>query len=452
MGSTQAVAEFVAGTQYVNLPDHVRREAVWAIVDTVGVMLAGAVEPVARIVSEVVAAEGGAPEASIPGLARRAPVGASAWIGGTIAHALDLDDSCDLLFGHPSAPVVPPCLALAEHLGLSGPDLVGAYAVGVEVSARIGGAMPLAHYERGWHTTSTAGVMGAAAASARLLHLDAAGVRVALGIAASTAGGLRRNFGTMTKPLHTGHAARCGVMAARLAAAGLTADPDILETPSGYFAVFAQGDVDPDTLTALGRPWVFERPGIRRKYLPCCTSVHRPVEAAITLAERHDLRPDDIEDVECRVMPYEPVILIRNEPADGLAAKFSMEYSVARAIKDRSLGLAHYDDAAVADPVVRALGRKVRMTVVPEPEPGNRLVQYAEVAITTRSGTTVTERVDTPLGHPDRPLSADALRRKFLECAARALPPCQAEEALSLLEDLPRLTSLAPLVRALTPA
>ena len=146
---------------------------------------------------------------------------------------------------------MPVCLALCEHLGLGGEALLATYTVGVEVSVRLGGAMPLAHYEHGWHATSTADVMGAAVAAARLLGLDSKGIRTALGVAASMAGGQRRNFGTMVKPLHTGHAARCGVVSAYLAAAGLTADPDILESPAGYFAVFAQGAVNTTLLVLL---------------------------------------------------------------------------------------------------------------------------------------------------------------------------------------------------------
>lgn len=452
MGITEAVARFAAGVGYDDLPAHVRKQALWGIIDTVGVMVAGAAEQVAEIVSSVALAEGPAPFVRIPGMPYRASPPAAALVGGTLAHVLDLDDSCDLLFGHPSGPIVPACFALCERLGLDGKQLLAAYAVGVEVSVRVGGAMPLAHYEHGWHATSTAGVMGAAAASGRLLGLNAEGIRNGLGVAASMAGGVRRNFGTMAKPLHTGHASRCGMFAAQLAAAGLTADPDILEKPAGYFAVFAQGKVDASVAESLGNPWVFEIPGIRRKYLPCCTSVHRPVEAAIALADRHDLHPGDIEDVECRVMPLEPAILIRNAPTTGLQGKFSMEYSVARALTDRCLRLAHFTDDAVADPAVRALGEKVRMVVVPEPDPGNRLVQYAEVVIRTWRGETFAERVDEPLGHPARPLSEAALEQKFRECAARRLSLGQAERSLALLRDLPTLTELGPLLAALVPA
>src|SRR5438874_10038705 len=215
-------------------PDHARQAAARALVDTVGVMLAGASEPCARSVQDIVAQESSGRQCTVLGTPQRASATGAALANGTAAHAHDYDDMCFVSLAHPSAPLVAAGLAVAELAGATGRALLEAYVVGFEIEARLGRAMNPRHYQRGWHCTSTLGTMGAAAAASRLLGLQIVQTGHALAIAASEASGLKENFGSMVKPLHAGLAARNGVVAARLAASGMTASASAPDGPQGF--------------------------------------------------------------------------------------------------------------------------------------------------------------------------------------------------------------------------
>src|SRR5215472_16756351 len=242
MGTTRDVAAWVAAASFEAMPAEVIDRARAGVIDTVGVILAGRDEPVTRIAAELVAEDGAAPVASHLGTTLMTSPEAAALLNGVAGHALDYDDVSASLTGHPSVVVLPAALAAAELMGASGAALLAAYVAGVEVTAKLGLAIGPAHYRMGWHATSTLGTLGAAMAAGTLLRLDAERLTNALAIAVSMASGSRQNFGTMTKPLHAGHAARCGVAAARLAGRGLTGDPTALEAPFGLFALMSAGE------------------------------------------------------------------------------------------------------------------------------------------------------------------------------------------------------------------
>jgi len=236
-------------------PATARARAAIAVLDTVGVTLAGVSEPAAHIVRDVVADEG-SDACGVFGTRVRASIGGAALANGTAAHALDYDDMCFVSLAHPSAPLVPAALAAAEAEGLSGRAVLDAYVVGFEVEARLGRLMNPRHYQRGWHCTSTLGTIGAAAAVSRLLGLDARTAGHALAIAASEASGVKENFGTMVKPLHAGLAARNGVLAALLARRGMTASELALAGPQGFLhAMDSEGDALADAIADLGARW-----------------------------------------------------------------------------------------------------------------------------------------------------------------------------------------------------
>jgi 2-methylcitrate dehydratase PrpD len=243
MGLTRDVADWVARTSIEPAEAPAVAGAARAgIIDTVATILAGVDEPVSRIVAETVAEDRAAPIADRVGARLRTSMEGAALVNGTSGHALDYDDVSRSVIGHPSVVVLPAALAAAQGVGASGRDLLEAYVIGVEVMAKLGRAMGTAHYRTGWHATSTAGTLGAAMAVGKLLRLGPEPLQHALAIAASEASGSRQNFGTMTKPFHPGHAARCGVLAARLAQKGMTGDTTILEAPLGYFALFSYGE------------------------------------------------------------------------------------------------------------------------------------------------------------------------------------------------------------------
>src|SRR5919204_571687 len=258
MTATTRLAEFVVKTSLRDCPDAVLAQTRRAVLDTIGVMLAGAAEPVAQSVRAVGRLEGGVGLCTVLGTSMRTSPGWAALANGAAGHAHDFDDTNFALMGHPSVPLFAAALAAAEAETADGAALALAYVIGFEIDAALGIAVNPAHYTRGWHATSTIGTLGCAAAAARLLGLDVTQTRHALGIAASLASGLKENFGSMTKPYHAGHAAQSGVWAALLAREGLTASDTALEGHQGFVAAFG-GASAPDAvrgaLESLGRTW-----------------------------------------------------------------------------------------------------------------------------------------------------------------------------------------------------
>src|SRR4051794_18305592 len=232
------VAERIHALRYQDIAPAALDWTAAAFVDTVGVTLAGIVDEGPRTLLRVPGVAAAPGPALILGTRRRTSVLDAALVNGTAAHALDYDDVAAALGGHPSAMLVPALLPLGEMLGSSGHDLVLAYVVGFETMCRIGRSVHHHHYEKGWHPTATLGIFGTVAAAARLLRLPVPQTAVALGLAASFAGGIKANFGTMTKPLHVGHAVRNGVFAALLAQQGFTANHAALEHRQGFLEVF----------------------------------------------------------------------------------------------------------------------------------------------------------------------------------------------------------------------
>ena len=232
---TKKLAHFEAETRMEDIPQEALTVAQRGITDCIGVIFPGSLEPQGKIIRDYVRKMGGVAESSIIGSDLKTSPYLAALANGTMGHALDYDDMGG--FGHPSVVLVPAVLAIGESMGASGKDILTAYVVGFEVAACLRQQL-WTHYLRGWHATGNFGSLGAGAAVARLLKLDVHQVRMVLGIAASLAGGLRQNFGTMTKPLHAGQAAANGIKAALLTQAGFTADENIIETPLGFVKVF----------------------------------------------------------------------------------------------------------------------------------------------------------------------------------------------------------------------
>ncbi len=412
-------------------------------------------EPVTRIAAELVAEDGGAPVASHLGTSLMTAPEAAALLNGIAGHALDYDDVSASLTGHPSVVVLPAALAAAELAGASGAALLEAYVAGVEVMARVGLAIGPAHYRAGWHATSTVGVLGAAAAAGRVLRLDASRLAHALAIAVSTASGSRQNFGTMTKPFHAGHAARCGVAAARLAARGMTGDLTALEAPLGFFALLSCGEGRPEAVApALGRPYDLAGPGLSVKKYPCCFATHRALDAVLALRAEHRLDAGDVEAVTVTVPVGAVSPLIHDRPATGLEGKFSMQYAVAAALLDGRVGLDAFDDEAVRRPEARALVERVAVREDAGVAGGANPIEGGHVAveISVRGGSTLAARVARPRGSPEDPLRPDELAAKFRDCASAALVPAQVERALNRLAALEREPSVRSLVADLTPA
>src|SRR5256712_3227450 len=328
-----------------------------------------------------------------------------------------------------------------------------AFVAGVEIEAKLGRALNPAHYEIGWHATATLGVFGAAAAAAKLLGLSAERTAHALAIAASMASGIKANFGTDCKPLHVGHAARCGTEAALLAAAGVTGDTRALEQVDGFGSTHGAGSRPEWELTTagLGAPHDLVDPGIGVKRFPACASTHQALDATLALAEEHAIDPKAVVAVECGVSYMAPHQLIYDQAETGLQGKFSMPYCIAVALLDRTVGLAQFAEARVRRADAQALMPKVRMFVHPEQTTRESLpTRFSEVAISLMDGRRLTRRVRHAKGQPQNPLTDAELTTKFHDCAARVLPRERAESVLAAVQELETAPDVGELAKMLS--
>ena len=445
------IAERIAAITYDDLPVEAVEWAKMAVLDTVGVTLAGAGEPCAQIVERVLGGVGSGDCLIFGGDRRAAPLDA-ALINGTAAHALDFDDVSNSLGGHPSAPILPALFALGETLDCTGRDFIAAYVAGFETETRIARGVHFHHYEKGWHPTATLGVFGATAACSHLMGLDRARTAQALAIAASLAGGIKANFGTMTKPLHVGHTARSGLFAAQLAQGGFTANPEALEHKQGFLMVFnGPGNFDAEAiLKDWGQPYDIVRPGLAVKQHPCCGSTHPAIDAMLLLRGEYEVAPEKIARIDSWTHPRRLAHTDRPDPQSGLDAKFSVQYCLARALLGGRIVLEDFEGEAFRDDTARALMHRIH--AAPHPEMNAASAEYlgAEVRITFDDGRTIARRVGSALGRgPDNPLPRHALTDKFANCAARALPPAQVARVQQILLELDRTSSLRTVVAAI---
>ncbi|MEM6488795.1 MAG: MmgE/PrpD family protein [Pseudomonadota bacterium] len=343
------------------IPAEVRAVARLSLLDWLACGLAGAGEPVARIVRDEALGDGGAPHAALFG-GGRAPAQAAALVNGTTAHALDYDDTHFLHIGHPSVAVAPAALAVAERVGAPLGAFLDAYTIGVEASCRLGAWLGRAHYEAGFHQTGTAGAFGATVAAGRLMGLDAAHMAHALGLAATRAGGLKSQFGTMGKPMNAGFAAANGVICAALAARGAVSTPEGIEAAQGFGPTHA-GAADAAALVPLGRDWAW--PAISHKLHACCHGLHAGIEALHRVAtEARAAGHDPATAVEVTITTHPRWLAVCNleRPATGLEAKFSYRLAAAMALTGTDTArLDSYTDTLCHERGLVALRDRVRV-------------------------------------------------------------------------------------------
>jgi len=452
MRATSMIADFVVKSRWEECPTLAVEAARRAILDCLGVMLAGSVEPAARLVQAVAEAEGGQPLCTVVGTGRRTGAVWAALCNGTAAHALDFDDTNFVMMGHPSAPVLAAALAAGELALADGRALVHAFLLGFEVETTLAAAINPAHYNHGWHATCTLGTLGAAAAAARLLGLDAQQTRMALAVAASQASGLKENFGTMTKPFHAGHAARSGVLAALLAREGWTASEQALEGPQGFIRVLGAGKRDPEALASLGAPWKILASGVAVKPYPSCACTHSVIDSTLELRRAHGLRPEDVAAITIGVNALVPNILIHSDPSTGLEAKFSAEFSAAAALVDGAVGISTFRDEKTQDPAIRELMRRVRVVVDPEVPGDLERHVWTRVTIRLTDGQTLEIGPREVPGHPSNPLTMDALREKFGGCAGLVLPADRVASVRVMVEGIDACPDLRSLTAILSPS
>lgn len=422
------------------------------ILDTIGVTLAGLPEPCTQILLKTPGVATAPGKALIFGTSRRTSALDAALVNGTASHALDYDDFSGVLGGHHSVPLVSALFALAEERGATGEQLVMAYVVGVEVETGLARAVNFHHYDKGWHPTSTLGTFGAAAAAGHLMKLDRDRMAMALAIAASLASGVKANFGTMTKPLHIGHCGRNGLFAALIAEQGFDAATDIFEHHQGFLDVFnGPGTYDIEKLfSGWGKPWAIEAASIGLKQFPCCGSTHSAITMALNLARDEKIAADDLTHID--IKPHGRRLRHTNnpDPQTPLEAKFSVQYVVARALKDRAVRLKDFEGEAHKEPAIRHLLDIIKATPHPDMADDAEEQWGAEVSLTLKDGRTVSRRIENLVGRGgDYPMTSGELWDKFEDCARRSLPREQIAPLFERLETLETVTDIAQVTRLL---
>jgi 2-methylcitrate dehydratase PrpD len=426
---TKGLSRFVCGTNYDDLPVEVVMAAKLAILDFVGVAMAGSQEPSARIVSNMVRQDQSLAEASVIGHEFKSSPSLAALANGTAGHALDYDDCLDFPdvgLGHPTTGILPAALALGEQHHTSGRDLIAAYCVGLEAYSKVGLLSRDAfHSGRGWEWTGVLGVMGAVAAAAKIIKLDEGRTEMAFGIAASLACGLTRNFGTMAGHFHAGNAARNGIEAGVLAGEGINAYEGMIETPAGYYSLFT-GNPDPvpddvvlENLTALGNPWNIISPGLMFKAFPCAHISHFGVDAARQLRQEYSVDWRNIEKIEFRIPPFIQRAVWYRDPQTGTQGKFSLGYCLCRALVEGRIRISDFTDESIRDPGIRQLMDKITWVNV-EQDPGQGPFGSQEIVLRMKNGAVYSRAVAHPRGEPQNPLTQAEFEAKFRDCALHA--------------------------------
>ena len=439
VGTTAALASRLTGLVWSDVTPEAATVAKQCLLDWLGVSIAARDEPLVRILLDEFA-EGG--EATIIGSQRRARLHDAVLINGALSHALDFDDVITAMNGHPTVPVAPVAIGLAEALGSTGREALLAFIAGVETECRVGRLLGPSHYAKGWHATATFGTFGAMAAAAKLLKLDDEQTRHAFGLAGTQAAGLKSVFGTMSKPLHAGKAAQNGLLAARLAARGFTSDTEILESDQGFAAVQS---------TSVNREAALAEPGqlfyvtdALFKYHAACYLTHNAIEAAAKLRAANGFKPAEVEAVRVHVNPGHMGVCNIVEPRTGLECKFSLRMTTALALAgEDTFEETLFSDATATRADLVALRRRV--SVIPDAGgPGST------VEIELKDGRALAETVD--VARPVRDLGAQQaqIERKFRHLAEPAVGPAAAAQIIEIcrnLEATPDVCGLLALCR-----
>ena len=448
MDVTAKIARFATETKYDKIPAQAIETAKAAILDCLGVALAGSKEEDAKICAQIARQENAKQEATVFGQGVKTSSQQAAFANGTAAHAMDFDHSFTLM-GQPTAPIIPAVFSLGDSLGASGKQIFEAYTVGYEVTAKLAYSLRDSKHD-GWHAPSTLGCFGASAACAKLLGLNTVQTQMALGITASMAGGIVGNFGTMTKPLHVGLGARNGVLAAKLAQSGFTANTQAIESGFGLYKVLhPTATVHEEPIEELGRSYALLSDGIRVKPYPCGGLTHQAIDSVLEFKTKHGITADNVESIQVDVTKHTFERIVFRVPQNGIQGKFCMNYLLARAIIDGTIGLHIFTDEAVKDAQVLKLAERVQMRLDPDLKAGSPGGRPCRVTIRLKNGQTYSCQAEYAKGGPENPMTRDELKAKFMECARETVSPVAAERISDSIERLETLENIRPMCELL---
>jgi 2-methylcitrate dehydratase PrpD len=442
---TRQLADFVANSQWRDMPATVRREGIRGLLNYVGCALGGCGDEAMTLAIRVLTPSFGAPQAGVIGRSESCDQLNAAFLNAASANVLEYDDTHLPTVMHPAAPVAPGLFALAESRGATGQELLHAFILGIEVSCRVGNGLMPHHYRRGAHITATCGIFGAAAAAGRLIGLDAVRMNWALGHAATQSAGLVESLGSMSKSIGVGNSARNGLAGALFAEAGFTAAESAIEGKYGFAAV-ASDTVDLAKMTArLGDKWeILEN---AYKPYPCGVVLFPVIDACLELRKRLGHPVGEITQIVVRGHPLLRERTDRPEANDGRSAKVSLQHSVAVSLLQGAAGIAQFTDARVADPAVRALRTKVTAQ-----DDASMPVEAAIVEVGLADGSRLSEHVKDGRGTPGRPMSDVELDAKIDECAAFGAPFVDVPALIAAVRDVETLGDAAHIMRMTVPA
>lgn len=460
-GLTNYVATFVTQTKYQDIPAEVIELGKKSILDGFGLALAGSRAQTGSICREYLKKSGACTgNAIVMGFAQKTSPRFAAFANGVSIHADDFDDTQlsaakDRVYGllvHPTVAVLPAIFALSELSSVSGKDWMLAYHVGVEVECKIAEAISPRHYQDGFHSTGTCGPFGSAASCAKLLHFDKQKTLETFGLAASQSGGLRENFGTMSKPFQAGHAAETGLFSSELVALDWTAAQQILEADRGFFHAFG-GSYDPSSIMdRLGKPWVFASPGVSLKPYPSGSLTHPAMTELALLIESNNIQAARVERVDIGANHNMTTTLFHHQPKTGLEGKFSMEFCLAILLLDRKAGLAQFSDKVVQRTDVQEMMRRINFYVDPDAENAGYDKMTSILKIHLKDGRVINGRADFGKGSPANPMTFEETAAKFRECAGFAEWPKAKTDMIIMfvkeLETAPDMQALSPLLSA----
>ncbi len=450
MSLSDKIFSFVYNTQSQHLPKEALQRAKHCFLDALGVIVAGHQHRASQLILDYVKNLGGRQDATalVSGYKTSAPL--AGLINGTTGHILDFDDTNFELEGHPSVVLIPAIMAAGEKVGASGLDLLIAYVLGFEAACKIGKGVNPGHYRRGYHATSTIGVFGATIAAGKILRLSPSELGNAWGIAGSRSSGLRANFGTMTKALHAGLAAHDAVMAVFLGKSGFTANSRILETDLGFGQVMSSEFDFETSFNNLGNPLSIISSGVAFKKYPSGALTHPAVDATLGLLQENQINPAQIKKIKCGTNEELFKILIHPHPSNGLEAKFSLPYCLARACLDGKLEMDDFTDEKVRDPRVQGIMRRVIHYVDPENGWGQkRFGASSKVTIELESGQIYEKSVEGAKGTPGNPLSFEELANKFRACVKDILTYEQIERVVYHINEMEKVKDVSEIVKLL---